>query len=268
MGRHLFNGLTIAATGDFGSLRSHPVLQQWVERRGGSWSHSITHRTTHLLCTKKAYNRNEGAVRVARLRNIPIVSLDWFEDSNTTGSLKPARGTYLIALAIKNHKTQKKIKKLTKEISIQRQLEAFEKECHELATLLCSDRYQIHRDFTGFAYNIILVRLDVLRNTSERCILKLCATHETPKGYTCLLTHHPPGKLPAETVSLTRKRCDWFTAWAAFEKAFKEKTKLDWKDRLFSGRVVDDDDDGNAFVYARPKMGEPVGFLADDGFPL
>lgn len=35
------------------------------------------------------------------------------------------------------------------------------------------DRYHIHRDFTGFAYNIILVRSEVLRNSLERCILKV-----------------------------------------------------------------------------------------------
>ncbi len=159
------------------------------------------------------------------------------------------------------------------------------------------DRYHIYRDFTGFAYNIILVRPDVLRNSMERCILKvslptvqsrlhtapafrhiypspfinlnpniqltnlqLCSTLETPKGYTSLMIHHVPGKDP-ETVHLTNKRCDWFTALAAFEKAFKDSTKVDWDDRQ---KVESADED--AFEYARPKMGAPVGFLINDVF--
>ncbi|KAL8852200.1 MAG: hypothetical protein Q9221_002910 [Calogaya cf. arnoldii] len=203
-------------------------------------------------------------VRIARAASIPIVLIDWFEDSNTAGFVKPVQGDYLVEKAIKNDKRRKKLRNLTKKLTVQRELEAFDKECQELEKLLLSvnsiDRYQIHRDFTGFAYNIILVRLDILRNTSERCILKLCATHETPKGYACLMIHHTPGKV-TEPVYLTRKRCDWFTAMAAFEKAFKDKTKLDWVDRL-QGKGNEED----AFVYARPKMGEPVGFLPDVGF--
>ncbi|KAL8860311.1 MAG: hypothetical protein Q9178_003282 [Gyalolechia marmorata] len=164
-------------------------------------------------------------------------------------SLKPIQGEYLVERAIKRDKRRKVVKRLMKEVTIQRELEAFEKECHELQRLLFSDRYEIHRDITGFAYNVILVRINVLQNTSERC---LCSTHETPKGYTSLLIS---GK-PPETTYLTNKRCDWFTAWAAFEKAFREKTKLDWDDRL-KGKVDDED----VFLYDKPKMGEPLGFM-------
>ena len=57
MGGQLFSGLVIAAAGDFGPLRSHLVLQQWVEKRGGFWSNRITYQTTHLLCTKEAFRR-------------------------------------------------------------------------------------------------------------------------------------------------------------------------------------------------------------------
>ncbi|KAL8995715.1 MAG: hypothetical protein Q9169_004609 [Polycauliona sp. 2 TL-2023] len=259
MGRYLFQGLNVATVGDFGPLRSPLILQQWIERRGGFWSKNITHLTTHLICSKDAFKRNVGIVRMARYKNVPIVSYDWFEDSNRTGILQYAQGEYLVENAIKNAKKRKKIRRLEKEVKIQLELEAFEEECQELKKLLCSDRYQIHRDITGFAYNIILFRLDILANTSERCILKLCSTHEVPKGYTCLLIHHIPGQRPESTV-LTNKRCDWFTALAAFEKAFKERTKIEWDDRL-KWKVSD----GEAFVYARPKKGEPVGFMADDG---
>ena len=73
-----------------------------------------------------------------------------------------------------------------------------------------------------------------------------------PKGYTGLLIS---GK-PQETTYLTNKRCDWFTARAAFEKAFREKTKLGWDDRL-KGKVNDED----VFIYDKPKIGEPMGFM-------
>ncbi|KAL8891029.1 MAG: hypothetical protein Q9215_001874 [Flavoplaca cf. flavocitrina] len=225
MGGQLFSGLVIAAAGDFGPLRSHLVLQQWVEKRGGFWSNRITYQTTHLLCTKEAFR---GKVNM---------------ESNMAGYLKPAQGGYLVKQAIRTEKERKKLRRLTKEITIQRE-----------------HRYHIYRDITGFAYNIILVRPDVLRNSMERCILKLCSTLETPKGYTCLMIHHVPGKDP-ETVHLTNKRCDWFTALAAFEKAFKDSTKVDWDDR----QVVKSADK-DAFEYVRPKTGAPIGFLINDVF--
>ena len=74
------------------------------------------------------------------------------------------------------------------------------------------------------------------------------------------MIHHVPGKDP-ETVHLTNKRCDWFTALAAFEKAFKDSTKIDWDDRQVL-KSADED----AFEYARPKKGAPVGFLINDVF--
>ncbi|KAL8767991.1 MAG: hypothetical protein Q9209_005662 [Squamulea sp. 1 TL-2023] len=244
MGRDLFRGLTIAAVGDFGPLRSHRVLRQWVERRGA------------------AYKQNVSMVRTARFQRIPIVSYDWLEGSNIAGVLKPMQGRYLVQKAVKNQKRRKRKEKLIKEITVQRAIEVFDKECQDLKEKLLTDRYQIHRDVTGFAYNIILVRVNVLQNTSERCYLKLCSTHETPKGYTCFLTHHSPRKNP-ETTFLTNKRCDWFTAWAAFQKAFKEKTKLDWDSRLEVKKVYDED----VFVYIRPKEGELRGYMMEDYIP-
>ncbi len=38
MVRNPLMGLTIAATGDFGSGRGHEKLKQWVEKNGGQWA--------------------------------------------------------------------------------------------------------------------------------------------------------------------------------------------------------------------------------------
>lgn len=50
--------------------------------------------------------------------------------------------------------------------------------CHYLAYLtsfpFVSDRYQVYRDSTRFAYDIVLVRVNLLQNKSERYVLRVC----------------------------------------------------------------------------------------------
>ncbi|KAL8894822.1 MAG: hypothetical protein Q9207_008400, partial [Kuettlingeria erythrocarpa] len=55
MVRNPLMGLIIAATGDFGSGRSHEKLRQWVEKNGGQWATKMSEDVTHLICTKEDY---------------------------------------------------------------------------------------------------------------------------------------------------------------------------------------------------------------------
>ncbi|KAI4235870.1 MAG: hypothetical protein L6R40_006334 [Gallowayella cf. fulva] len=144
-------------------------------------------------------------------------------------------------------------------------VEKFEKECQDINQQLSTDRYQIHRDSTGFAFNATLVRVNILNNTNERYILKLCETIEVPKYYACLSIHHKPGSSTASTpttekTTLAPKLSDFATAFAAFENAFCVRTRIPWCAREEQPRVGLE----GAFAYVRPKPGEPVGLTLRD----
>lgn len=47
--------LTIAVTGDFGRVRTHEKLKQWIEKNGGKFVRTISEDVTHLICSKEDY---------------------------------------------------------------------------------------------------------------------------------------------------------------------------------------------------------------------
>lgn len=47
--------LTIAVTGDFGKVRTHEKLKQWIEKNGGTFVRKISDNVTHLICSKEDY---------------------------------------------------------------------------------------------------------------------------------------------------------------------------------------------------------------------
>lgn len=252
-------GLIIAATGDFGPRRGHETLKRWIEKNGGQWATKICPEVTHLICTKEDYRSKAPMVKQAlKLRLFTIVTYDWLEDSLMKGYRLAPRGDYLVARAIKDAKKAKQVKKQTKKARIQKGVDDFKKECQDIQNHLFSDRYQVYRDSTRFAYDIILVRVNLLQNKSERYVLRLCTTHDVPKYYAALLTYHTRDS-PAQKSILAPKGSDWSTAFGAFKNAFKAKTKTEWDER-FKPRQLDEE----AFVYSPPKDGEPKGEMPKD----
>ncbi|KAL8942918.1 MAG: hypothetical protein Q9216_001393 [Gyalolechia sp. 2 TL-2023] len=236
MVRFPLTGLIIAATGDFGPRRSHETLKRWTEKNGGQWASEIDPGVTHLICTKEDYRSKAPMVKQAlRLKLFTIVTYDWLE-----GELAP-RGAYLVARTIKDAKKIKQVKKQTKK-----------------ATIKKGDRYQVYRDSTHFNYDLVLVRVNLLQNKSERYVLRLCVTHDVPKYYASLLTYHTR-ESPAQKCVIAPVGSDWATAFGAFTSAFKAKTKVEWDERLKPRRPEEE-----AFVYSPPKDGEPRGEMPED----
>ncbi|KAL8680224.1 MAG: hypothetical protein Q9186_003582 [Xanthomendoza sp. 1 TL-2023] len=194
--------------------------------------------------------------------SIPIVTYDWLEESLIAGYLMPVHD-YIVDRAVTTAAKDKMRRKLTKALNILQGIESFEKERHDINKQLLTDRYQVHRDTTGFAFNVILVRLNLLKNTNERYILKICETIDVPKYYACISIHHKPGCTPETPIIdrniLAPKLSDFETAFAAFENAFCLKTGIPWCCRE-EPRVSHED----AFAYVRPKPGEPVGLRLKD----
>ncbi|KAI4124023.1 MAG: hypothetical protein LQ338_005012 [Usnochroma carphineum] len=293
-------GLTIAATGDFGPCRSHDTLKRWVERNGGQWVTKMSEQVTHLICTKEDYRSKApmgdwnppkrvltviyiltslSVKQALRLKLFTIVTYDWLEDSLMRRFRLAPRGDYLVARAIKDAKKVKKAKKQTKKETIKKggtdfhdpklspqsmptccTVDSFKKECQDIQKQLFSDRYHVYRDSTFFAYDITLVRVNLLQNKSERYVLRLCTTHDVPHYFATLLTYHARNSdsdsnaTPAKAV-LAPIGSDWTTAFEAFTKAFKGKTGVEWEERFVPRRWGD----GGGFVYQVPREGEARG---------
>jgi hypothetical protein len=116
--------------------------------------------------------------------------------------------------------------------------------------------YHAYQDSTGFAYEIMLTKVDTLTNSNER--LNLTVSKELLiQDFAPLLTNHaklfesnegvpntsnPPtyatnlhfagtGKQPRNNI-LAALGSNFFTATRMFRKAFKEKTGVSWDDRI------------------------------------
>ncbi|KAI4202671.1 MAG: hypothetical protein LQ346_001933 [Caloplaca aetnensis] len=273
MVRNPLMGLTIAATGDFGSGRGHEKLKQWVEKNGGQWAIKMSEDVTHLICTKEDYRIKAPMVKHAlRLKMFNIVTYDWLEDSLIKRYRLAPKGEYLVARAIKDAKKVKQVRKQAKKEVISKggaqvpsitetlrrpiptycTVESFKKECQDIQAQLFSDRYHVYRDSTFFAYDVSLVRVNLLQNKSERYVLRYFAA---------LLTYHTRDA-PVHKSILAPKGSDWTAAFAAFTKTFAAKTKVDWDERLVPRRSWAEQE--GAFVYTPPKEGEPRGEVAED----
>ncbi|KAL8708650.1 MAG: hypothetical protein Q9220_006475 [cf. Caloplaca sp. 1 TL-2023] len=270
MAKYPLAGLVVAATGDFGPRRSHQVLQRWTEKNGGRWETRMNMEVTHLVCSKADYQAK-----------VPM-------DTLMKGYRLAAKGEYLLERSVRS--TMKK--KQQKKQKIKAGVEDFKRECTEIQNQLFSDRYHIYRDSTAFAYDIILVRINIEQNKSERYVLRvslpisysyfpfppliphtpkqsvadalptqLCTTHDTPKYYATLLIYQTPG-FPVHKSILAPIGSDWEKAFLAFMKAFKAKTKLEWEERLLVPPAIVREE--GAFVYSPPKLGEARGLVERD----
>ncbi|ORY14416.1 hypothetical protein BCR34DRAFT_599192 [Clohesyomyces aquaticus] len=55
------------------------------------------------------------------------------------------------------------------------------------------DLYHLYMDTTGFSYNILLIRMDLLRNSSERYNIRLYESHTVPRVYCAVVRYSPAG---------------------------------------------------------------------------
>lgn len=123
---------------------------------------------------------------------------------------------------------------------------------NDVATL--TDNHHIYRDSTGFDYDIVLTRIDMERNRSERyqlrvrtvslsskpsaldCVLTFLSLFESntsPHTYATHLRHTAPSTDPT-SQTLAPINSPYAPAFAAFRYAFTLKTRLHWDERLLS----------------------------------
>ncbi|KAI9812887.1 MAG: hypothetical protein M1827_004405 [Pycnora praestabilis] len=275
--------LTIAVTGDFGEVRSHENLRRWIQSNGGTFSQDIDENVTHLICNKEAWKKKLALVKKARkVKGLKIVSYDWLEDSLLKKSPRKEAAYFMKSLSAEKHKKDLLVKRAVKE-----GVQAFGKGCKEfkkdMLSEICEDNYHLYRDETGFDYDIVLARFDILTNKNQRYYLKLYETHSHPHLYACYIKYTRPGKTGTDMLAPLASL--FSTAWNAFTKFFKAKTGKAWEMRLDSrwglkamgraGGVVEkgmgedlgkgemgekgEREETGGFVYTPPVLGRPRG---------
>ena len=153
---------------------------------------------------------------------------------------------------------------------------------------LFSNGYHICRDPDGFNYDITLVRANLVINKNERYQLKvglplhtplfpyvrrrsrvplvcpraqrlqLFETHTEPMYYATFVKYSSPGATAKEVLAPIGS--SFSTAYDAFKKFFRLKTRREWDERLLKTPLpVEHGDKPAPFVYNPPADGEPNG---------
>ncbi|RYO39727.1 hypothetical protein AA0113_g4243 [Alternaria arborescens] len=92
------DGCTIAASGRFPSGVTQSALQARLTSLGAAFASSVSADTTHLIATEKDFESNSTKVKAAAAHNVPVVTLHWLDECETTDS-KVDESQYLLSSA-------------------------------------------------------------------------------------------------------------------------------------------------------------------------
>ncbi|CAN9094063.1 poly polymerase 2 ADP-ribosyltransferase 2 [Alternaria alternata] len=92
------DGCTVAASGRFPSGVTQSALQARLTSLGAAFASSVSADTTHLIATEKDFESNSTKVKAAAAHNVPVVTLHWLDECETTDS-KVDESQYLLSSA-------------------------------------------------------------------------------------------------------------------------------------------------------------------------
>ncbi|KAI7355312.1 hypothetical protein KC320_g2872 [Hortaea werneckii] len=96
-----------------------------------------------------------------------------------------------------------------------------------------SDDYHVYMDATGFKFDVCITKVDTKHNRNERyaLTLKIYESNIAPQNYAVNAHFAGTGRRPSNNVLLA-KGSNFGTAMRGFKKLFKEKTQVEWDDRV------------------------------------
>ncbi|KAH7409167.1 hypothetical protein BKA64DRAFT_773789 [Cadophora sp. MPI-SDFR-AT-0126] len=265
--KQIFKGLTISAAGTFKGVNgdiSHEQLGKWIKAHGGAFESKVTDDTTHLICSIEEFKQKSTQVQkawqLARTR-CQIVTFDWIEDCllgpKQTKRLLKERA-YTLDRTLINLKKGIEVDK----VALRKRFDENARIAHELSN---SNMYHIYYE-DGFEYKVILsrVRLDGKTMIEKYTLYLFESNTKAPLlymfGAKYSRSHRP--------LTFWRQDCrpmDFHTAFTCFKKFFKERSGIDWDDRLEriipkkieNNKVVEH----NFFKYLPPPQGRATGLL-------
>jgi poly [ADP-ribose] polymerase len=89
------SGCSIATSGRFPGT-TQAALQSRITRLGATISSSVTADTSFLIATEKDYNDGSTKSKAATTHNVPVVTLDWLEETESSNS-KADETKYLLS---------------------------------------------------------------------------------------------------------------------------------------------------------------------------
>jgi poly [ADP-ribose] polymerase len=89
------SGCSIATSGRFPGT-TQAALQSRITRLGGTISSSVTADTSFLIATEKDYNDGSAKSKAATTHNVPVVTLDWLDETESS-SAKADETKYLLS---------------------------------------------------------------------------------------------------------------------------------------------------------------------------
>ncbi|GAB7340157.1 hypothetical protein MBLNU457_6635t1 [Dothideomycetes sp. NU457] len=96
---------------------------------------------------------------------------------------------------------------------------------------LLTDTHHVYQDNTGFRYEVVLTKLEISKNWTERAVVTVYESNSTPHTYACHFKSNNSLGLPdAETPRALGANFD--TAMSQFKIVFEEKTGIAWDDRF------------------------------------
>ncbi|KAH8698493.1 BRCT domain protein [Talaromyces proteolyticus] len=230
-------------------------IPQWVKANGGIYSRDVTELVTHLVATEAAFTKNVQAVQKAKKLNIRIVTYDWLEDSLMSKTPAPkCVGPYLWERVLKDKRKRQPAKmsslknvrqKKQRGVDPEKTLGEFRKGARAIISDMEDLGYHLYVDKdTGVAYTATLVRSSVVNSHfhKETFLARVYETNKSPHTYSAFVKYSRTGASGKDILAPGGSTLD--LAVSTFEKFFKTKTGLEWKDRF--------DDSRGWFTFERP----------------
>ncbi|KAH7336446.1 hypothetical protein BKA65DRAFT_402145 [Rhexocercosporidium sp. MPI-PUGE-AT-0058] len=264
--KQIFKGLTMSSVGQLMHTRGGVSLEEisrWIRYHGGTYEKEVTDDTTHLICSIEEYKKGGAQVRKAwklGTEKCQIVVFDWIEDCLQGKTKRRLREKpYTLDRTIMN------LKKMNAD-KLREHRKKFEDGVRISKELSNSNLHHIYYDTDAFEYKVMLsrVRLDG-KTLIEKYTLYLFESHnKAPPIYMF------GAKLSRTCRPISYYRCDcrpmdFATAFSCFKKFFKDRTGIDWDDRL--ERIIPKKIENGKeipfafFKYLPPIQGRPVGLL-------
>lgn len=94
-----------------------------------------------------------------------------------------------------------------------------------------TEHHHVYKDPTGFQYEVMLTKVDTVRNVNERITLTVFESNAEPRTYATNLYFAGTARKPRNHV-LAAIGTNLPTAFRLFRKAFRERTGVDWDHRI------------------------------------
>lgn len=94
-----------------------------------------------------------------------------------------------------------------------------------------AEHHHVYKDTTGFSYEVTLTKVDTTRNVNERITLTVFESNAQPHTYATNLYFAGTARKPQNNI-LAAIGTNFSTAFRLFRKAFRERSGVDWDDRI------------------------------------